>query len=363
MVFYFLWFFILAAMACAQSYALVDTPLKRRSWGPATIAAFIMLSLFIGLRYEVGGDWSTYLEHIEVLHEVPFLEFWQHGDPAYALLNWIGSNVFGSVYLVNTICGFLFCWGLFTFSQSQPRPWLALTVAFPYLILVVAMGYTRQGVAIGFLMLGLASLMKGSLLRFILWVVVASLFHKTVLIFLPLAVFSVSERPVLSAVGMLVTAGLAFVLMLQEVLDSLVVVYIDSEYGSAGAGFRVALNVVPAVLFLLFRQRFGLEDKMRRFWTWTSVSAIIFIGLLAVSPSTTAVDRLALYWIPLQLFVLGRLPDALGGAGRKNLLWVMLLAAYCASVLFFWLFFADHSSFWIPYRFYPAVALFEFFLI
>lgn len=358
MAWYFLWFFFLTGMAFTQRRAYLASTVKRFTWCPFETSAFFVLSAFIGMRHEVGGDWSTYLQHIELLRGVPFLEFWAYGDPAYAFLNWIGSNMFGDVYFVNTVCAFLFCLGLFTFARSQPRPWLVLVVAFPYLILVVAMGYTRQGVAIAFLMMGLVSLMKGSLLRFIIWVAIAALFHKTVLIFLPLAIFSVSERPVLAAVGVLVTASLSFYLLLQEALDGFVSLYIESEYESAGAGFRIALNVIPAVIYLLFRKRFKLKDKMSRFWTWTSASAILFIVLLFVSPSTTAVDRLALYWIPLQLFVLGRLPEVFGGNGRKNMLWVLLLAAYSFSVLFFWLFFADHSSFWIPYRFYPAEVIF-----
>lgn len=358
MLFYFLWFFFLAGMACTQRRIASATSRRRFSWGASEVVAFFSLALFIGLRHEVGGDWSTYLEHIELLRGVPFLDFWTYGDPAYAFLNWIGSNLFGSVYLVNTVCALLFCWGLFTFARSQPRSWLVLMVAFPYLILVIAMGYTRQGVAIGFLLLALVSLMNGSLLRYVLWVIVAAMFHKTVLVFLPIAVFSVSKRPVLAAVGVMLTAGLAFVLLLQEVLDGFVSIYIEAEYGSAGAGFRIALNVVPAVIYLLFRQRFALEDKMRRFWTWTSLSAILFIVLLYISPSTAAVDRLALYWIPIQLFVLGRLPEVIGGGRRKSMPWVLLLIAYSFSMLFFWLFFAHHSSFWIPYRFYPAEVFF-----
>lgn len=355
---YFIWFLFLAGMACKQRRAYVETIVKRIRWGPLELSTFILLSAFIGMRHEVGGDWSTYLEHIDLLRGVPFIEFWEYGDPAYALLNWIGSNLFGDIYLVNTVCAFLFCFGLFKFARSQPRPWLVMVVAFPYLILVVAMGYTRQGVAIAFLMIGLISLMKGSLLRFIVWVTIAALFHKTVLVFLPLAIFSVSERPLLAAIGVMVTTGLSFYLLLKEALDVFVVLYIEAEYGSAGAVFRIFLNAVPAFVYLIYRKRFGLQDKALRFWTWVSVSAILFIPLLIVSPSTAAVDRLALYWIPLQLFVLSRLPDVFGGRGRNNTFWVLLLTVYSLSVLFFWLFFAHHSSFWIPYRSYPMETLF-----
>jgi hypothetical protein len=352
---YFVWFFFLGVMACTQERAYLQSMSKRIVWRPAQLLAFFLLTIFIGFRHEVGGDWSTYLEHIELLRGVDLLSFWEYGDPAYALLNWIGSNLFGDVYFVNVVCALLFCWGLFAFARFQPRPWLVLMIAFPYLILVVAMGYTRQGVAISLLMLGLVSLMKRSLFQFVIWIAFAALFHKTVLVFLPMAVFSVSQRPAMAATGILITASLSFYMLIQEALEGFVSLYIDDAYESAGAGLRIGLNVIPAVIFLLFSNRFGLERYVHRFWTWVSVTALMFVILLYVSPSTAAVDRLALYWIPLQLFVLSRLPEVLGANGQRNSPWVILLAVYSGFALWSWLFFAHHSSFWIPYRFYPLV--------
>jgi hypothetical protein len=90
-----------------------------------------------------------------------------------------------------------------------------------------------------------------------------------------------------------------------------------------------------------------------------SVGAIAFVGLLAISPSSTAVDRVALYWIPLQLFVLSRLPNALGHRGGKNAVWVYAVVAYSATVQFTWLFFAQTAFAWLPYRFYPWVWLWQ----
>ena len=88
-------------------------------------------------------------------------------------------------------------------------------------------------------------------------------------------------------------------------------------------------------------------------------SALLFIVLLMVSPSSTAVDRVALYWIPLQLFVLSRLPDALGKKDCKNAVWVYAVVAYSAAVHFVWLFYADTAFAWEPYQFYPWVWLWQ----
>jgi hypothetical protein len=135
--------------------------------------------------------------------------------------------------------------------------------------------------------------------------------------------------------------------------------YIESEYQSSGALIRIAMNALPAALFLLFRKRFQLSVEQRSFWGLMAWSALLLIALLAVSPSSTAVDRIALYWIPLQLFVLSRLPNALGKRNGKNLVWVLVVLGYSAAVHFVWLFYADTSFAWLPYQFYPWVWLWQ----
>ena len=81
--------------------------------------------------------------------------------------------------------------------------------------------------------------------------------------------------------------------------------------------------------------------------------ALAFVLLLVISPSSTAVDRVALYWIPLQLFVWARVPDALGHPGAANAGLVYAVVGYSATVHFVWLFFAENANSWLPYQFYP----------
>jgi hypothetical protein len=214
------------------------------------------------------------------------------------------------------------------------------------------MGYTRQGVAIGLLLLAFVALTKGSLLRFVFWVVVAALFHKSVLIFLPMAAFSVTKKKLFVLAGIFITSSLAFYILILEGADTYVSSYVASDYDSAGAVFRIALNVMPAIIYCIFQKRFDLEQHMQQFWLWVSITALLLVPLLYFSPSTTLIDRFSLYWIPLQLFVLGRLPDIFDSTGRHSSLWVLSVIVYSGSVLYFWLNFADHASFWVPYRLY-----------
>ena len=140
----------------------IINPLRRLA-GSGLLWVALFLVVLIGLREQVGGDWGNYLPYLDSIGPLSLLEALQETEPGYALLNWLGARSGGGVYLVNTICGALFTFGLLRFCRAQPRPWLALTLAVPYLITVVAMGYSRQGVAIGFEMLALLALQRDRL--------------------------------------------------------------------------------------------------------------------------------------------------------------------------------------------------------
>jgi hypothetical protein len=187
-------------------------------------------------------------------------------------------------------------------------------------------------------------------------VAVAATFHKSAVILVPIATFSGTKYRWLTIVGVIVSAALLYVLILQESVDGLITNYFEAQYSSSGAAIRVTMSALPALVFLWFRKRFGLTPSQTALWTWMSLGALGFIVLLIILPSSTAVDRVALYWIPLQLFVWSRVPIVLGRAGRRNPLWVTAVVSYSAAVLFVWLFFAVHAYAWLPYQFYPWVA-------
>jgi len=321
---------------------------------PLYIGIAMLLTVMIGLRYRVGGDWTNYLPYLYRARTQELTELLKSGDPGYVILNWIAVQTFDGMWVVNIICGFIFSIGLVTFSRMQPRPWLAILIAIPYLVIVVAMGYSRQGVAIGLVMLGLVGLVRdSSKVRFVIWVALAATFHKTALMLVPIAALSSTQSRIWTAVWVGVATVLLYYLFLQDSVDHLVSGYIEAQYQSQGAAIRVAMNALPAALFLLWRRRFGLAPTELRLWTIMALLALGFVVLLVISPSSTAVDRMALYLIPIQMFVLSRLPEAfpVKSDGVNPMTVVVIL--YSGAVQFVWLNFASHSRLWVPYQFYP----------
>jgi hypothetical protein len=144
----------------------------------------IFLTLIIGLRENVGGDWIPYKEGLERISSGNFEEvIFEKYEIGFNYLSWISVNLGLGVYGVNFICAAIFVHGLIKLSKEQPYPWLALVASVPYLIIVVAMGYTRQATAIGLLMFGFGYLIKGRSIIYLLLVILATSFHKPAFLF------------------------------------------------------------------------------------------------------------------------------------------------------------------------------------
>jgi hypothetical protein len=320
-----------------------------RTW----VFVWLALTLLIGYRFEVGGDWFNYLRHVRAAYFSDVYSALTQNDPAYRLLNVLAVSMGWGIVGVNVVCAFLFSAGLVYFCRGLPRPWLALAVAMPYMVTVVAMGYTRQGVALGLAMLGLVALTRSANLWFVFWVVLAAAFHKSAIILLPIAALAATRNKYWTAIWVGVVTVLAYSAFLQDSVDRLYVNYIEAQYQSEGAFIRGAMNFLPACIYLVFRKRFLLQPVEANLWRWFSIISIaLFINVVA-SVATTAVDRVALYMLPLQLVVFAYLPDILGRRGGKNTLYTGLVLLYYAAVLFVWLNYANNAYAWLPYRFYP----------
>ena len=311
----------------------------------------IGIMLIVGLRFEVGGDWYPYKRMFSHAAYVGLGKALSIGDPGYQLLNWAVQRIGAGIWAVNLTCAVIFGWGTWRLAKVQPDPWLTLLVAVPYLVIVVAMGYTRQAVALGFIMAGLAALRRGaSPIHFALYVIGAALFHKTAVVVLPLVLIAGPRNTIVNSIIGVALTYLLYVLLVADTTDVLVRNYLVEKYNSEGAAIRVAMGVIPAVVFLIASRRFDFSEADRKIWRNFSFAALGFLGLLLALPSSAAVDRLALYVLPLQLVVLPRLPEAfrIGGLGR------LIIVAYCFAVQFVWLNYADNASAWVPYHFYPT---------
>jgi hypothetical protein len=312
---------------------------ETRSTTYASLGCFF----FVGFRYRVGCDWAGYLNIFELArhYETPAnateQSFWivnrllHYFDLEYPFINVIASGVF-----------FL---GLDGLARRQPDRFGVLILAFPILILNLAMSGIRQGIALGFLCFAYNAFVDMRLVRYVLFVAIASTFHSSAAAFLMLAPAvrgEYSPRRVALA-GLLALPGLYYMLTSQA-YEIYARRYIGTATEAFGAPFRTALIALTGITFLWF-----LDRKWKALYTsdykLVKLSSYLMVAVFPLSfLSSVGGDRFGYYLSPIQFIILTRLPFmvegpystivafapyAIGGLTLLAWIWLSSLFAVC----------------------------------
>lgn len=322
-----------------------------RPWGGLKlwIPVGALFTLFIGFRDEVGGDWGNYLMMYKFeAAALTYSEALEHSDPAYWLLMVWMHNLNQTVHWVNFVGAIIFMVGLIIFLRRMPNPWLGLVVATAYLIIVVVMGYVRQGIALGFILWAITALSDRKFIRFMILVFLATSFHKTAILMAGLGLFVGGKAKYLKGIAALLMVTGIWTAFVAGQEDQLVSTYVEKGMESSGAYIRIIMNVVPAIIFLLLRKTWKKTYKLDYvFWLLLSYGAIA--SLFLVSFASTAIDRIGLYFIPLQIVVFSRLPTILKYRIDPTMT-TFLIVFYYVFVCIVWFDFASWSFAWLPYQ-------------
>jgi len=324
-----------------------ESPL-RSAWVRAL--CLVALTIFVGARFDVGGDWGAYDQRIDDLRgaELASILTW---DPGYDLLNWIAANsVNGNVVFVNLVCAAIFVLGLLAFCSSLPRPSLALQLALPYLVFVVGMGYTRQATAIGGIMLALAAISASKTFRPLMLMALAALFHKAAAIFIPTLWWASSELSNTRRVVILCVAGIAIALLLVPTAEYSITRYLTEDWASTGAPIRGSLNLVAAMIFLWFSSELPIATEQKNIFRIFAVGICGLSVLLLLSPTSTIVDRMGLFFLPFQIAVFSCLPNIFGNRGFSTSATIAFLVIFAWGQLTAWLYLSPFAQSWLPYQ-------------
>ena len=250
--------------------------------------------------------------------------------------------------MVNLIGAAIFMYGVVRFLRQLNNPWLGMVIIMAYTGLAVAMGYVRQGIALGIILWALAVLNEGKFIRFLLLVSFAVMFHKSAVIIAGLGMFQHGKNRYLKFLaGAFILIGVyeAFVAGREE---HYINEYVKSGMSSSGALIRILMNLIPALFFFYFRKEWKrVYPTSYQLWYMMSIGSVVAMGLVWFA--STAVDRISLYFIPLQIVVWTRMPVLMD---RIIPYWLTtdLILIYYASVYIVFLKFAKWSFAWFPYK-------------
>ncbi len=339
------------SFAIPLALALTNWP---QGWGRFAkyvyIILFIALTVFIGFRFSVGGDWFNYEVIYLVITRLSLNDSLSVSDPAYSFINWTIGQFGGEVWHVNLVCALLFSYALLRFIDHLPSPATALVSALPTMIIVIAMGYTRQSCAVSCIMIAATTFRGRFELTWVAWLVLGVAFHKSAIFVLPLFFLAASENRILSAVmGGVMGIGLLTTLILGNI-QALLIIYVEAEQQSSGAAARVALTVTTGVVFLLLPNKREIYGQRYTLWRNMAIASLALIPAFVLIQSSTIVDRISILFVPLQLVVFGGLSRSITTSPILKGAVIIAVSAFQLATLTIWIYFSVNSSAWIPYR-------------
>jgi hypothetical protein len=164
---------------------------------------------------------------------------------------------------------------------------------------------------------------------------------------MPLAFFVPQAPRIVKTIGVASLFAISTSLLFLDHYEQLWTEYVESGMHSEGGAVRVWMNSVPAIMFFLLWKRWGERFQDRWLWKWFAILSIVCVPLVA--EASTAVDRMSLYFTPIQIVVWSRLPVLLQMPLLRSSALILVLAIY-GLVMWVWLNYAVHAPYWIPYK-------------
>lgn len=303
-------------------------------------ALFVILAGLAALRIEVGNDYGKYVEN--------FHEIWAGTDSAYVVTE-IGFNFV--VWLVYTLSGcenYLLVFALFGagtaffFLKAMDDESAAFGVSFAMFMLLGV--YFRTFTTVRYYFALAAALYSIRFIRrrqygsFCGWIMFAALFHKSVLLVIPLYLLAHFKWRAWFGWGLALSGAFAFVFQrpILELALKLYPTYRDTVYLSQDIGLRAnASGILRCLLVFLLAFACGKESREHtgnRFYL-----KLNFLGLLAYTCGSflPLVSRIAYYAVTPQLFLVPGLLCGVQDKKRRNALTGLVLAVCLLYFLWF----------------------------
>lgn len=299
---------IFAAFASYQ-YKLATTLHKTHKNGKPNLTSYYLfvfisvatLAVVSGLRYNVGSDFGAYYWGYPKW-EMEFSERWQSWDePGLStlakLLYPISQDGAFFIFLIAALTVSLFC---ITIAKNTDNYFFCLMI-YIFTSWTGCFNGARQFLAAAILFAGHNLILKRKFLKFCILVFIASSFHITALIMLPMY-FLITEVLDLKKITLITVTGIAMIFsydFLFEVLGFLK----DSETGGADTTYaqkeihplRILIALAPIIVyfFLLFQKK-GFTGRENFYMGFIFVRAAVIFG----TSNSAYLNRAGIYFAP-----------------------------------------------------------------
>jgi len=335
-----------------HSALLLALAAPRSHWTRGVIYRFFLLAIFVfvAFRFEVGCDWTGYYNRFLVWQSKDLEAALENREPGFSLLTYYVHELGLSYPYMNIFSAVMFFAGLHAFARTQRDPLAILVLCFPILILNMPMSAIRQGAAIGAMCVAFIHFSRAHVTRYVLWTIIAALFHSASLVFLaltPIAQGKYSRSRI--ALSMVLSVPMLAVAASTESGELAVTRYVEGGQDAAGAVFRAGLLFLSGLAFLIYLRK-PWRQQMQSDFKLAAIGSFMMLAPLVLLPVSSVIgDRIGYFLWPIQAAIFARVPYLLRGS-RGQLIYMVPFFVSTAAFLVWTQMSWHFQECYIPYQ-------------
>ncbi len=307
---------------------------------------FLFLIIFVGFRYEVGGDF--YSSSMSMLPLFSFKDIFSTLTILNSLLLYISKISTLDIFLYNITAAILFFLCFYKFIKTYEYKTHNFFIAFPVIFLILVMGFTKQSIAYSLISIGLLHFKDNNYFKTIIYFILSTLFHMSSLIIFLIFIYKI--KIIIKKYYLIIIPFFLFVFSIYYevflVYYNVWMVY-EARPVSAGSLFRCIINIPPIIIYLLLRKKILEKNANYNFLDIIIILQIIFIIITVSTNLSALIDRFNIMLSFTQIIIY-----SLAFEIKKKYFFEIFALIYVKylSILILWLFLSDNSFAWLPYK-------------
>ena len=311
------------------------------------ILVTIWLILFAGLRYEVGLDYDAYRNFFQTITTNPDMHM-ELGFRFFTLiLNLLDFDYQIMFFIVSLVTISLFVYFYYNYSKL-PLLSIFLFLTMP-LYFLLSFNTIRQCLAIAIFTLAIKYILNKSFIKFLIILIIASLFHKSALLMIPL--YFINKPPSLKLYLVLSFIFMSLLFFIEVLVDfvGFSVIYLDNTLFNPGVDSKIYIYLLVFLYLYYKRTIFRKDNYFNLFLNMYFLSSLFLLTpLITDLPSAPILRMTSFFSIVLPILLLDIL-SSLRSSPIKNLFFIGLIIF--SSVYFFTtLYFKGESLKLLPYE-------------
>jgi hypothetical protein len=317
----FLWLFFYLIISSLSNHKENS---KLRKW--YTVISGGLLFLIMGLRhFTVGGDLKQYLAIYNSIPTVLSDNLFSNSEWGYyvfiKILKMLSVNDQGYIIIISLVISFSFSVFFYKYSRNLFLSFfLHLTIG----LFSMSMSGIRQTIAICLILLAFKYLLNNRLFGFIFAVLLASTFHNTALVFLP--VYFLKKINITKRNGLMLLAGVAITIFLREQVTPLIEFFMPERYAlrydlisqdyPVNPLLIVIALAIPMACLIFWNEVEKLGEREKMLFSILFVLSCINAFANILSLNSNILGRLSFYFITFNVVLI---PNIISIIKDKNI--------------------------------------------